>query len=101
MANYKIKLKFIFSHRRKTMNEVGLMNDSLDEDRKKRDRLKEELKRLECAQAELRNAKKSDNGREAKAMWSKYHMQDKKRYIGKSISLFKPSTLGGAWLKVC
>ena len=82
------------------MNEVGLMNDSLDEDRKKRDRLKEELKRLECAQAEVRNAKKSENGREAKARWSRYHMQHKKSYIGKSIIQLKLSTLGGARIKV-
>ena len=67
------------------MNEVGLMNDSLDEDRKKRDRLKEEMKRLECAKEELKNANKYYDCREAKGMWSKYYMQDKKRYIGKSI----------------
>merc|ERR1712083_842207 len=51
----------------------------LEEDRKKRDKLKEQMTRLESAQKEIRSNQK--NFWDAKRWWSRYYKQDKKKYV--------------------
>merc|ERR1711874_292261 len=74
-------LESIQETNKKTMNQIGQMFEAIDDDRNRRDRLKEEITSLDNIRTELGNAEGNVKGTFPKTMWSKYYLTDRKKWL--------------------